>query len=60
MVSGNNRWQESGSNPSNNVAPNVRDEGNSVYTDNADRIMPTVGSGGTGPGDHGHGGGPRP
>ena len=60
MLSGNNRWQESGSNPSNNVAPNVRDEGNSVYTDNADRIMPTVGSGGTGPGDHGHGGGPRP
>ena len=60
MVSGNNRWQESGSNPSNNVAPNVRDEGNSVYTDNADRIMPTVGSGGTGPGDHGPGGGPRP
>lgn len=60
MVSGNNRWQESGSNPSNNVAPNVRDEGNSVYTDNADRIMPTVGSGGTGPGDHGPGGVPRP
>lgn len=59
-VSGNNRWQESGSNPSNNVAPNVRDEGNSVYTDNADRIMPTVGSGGTGPGNHGPGGGPRP
>lgn len=59
-MSGNNRWQESGSNPSNNVAPNVRDEGNSVYTDNADRIMPTVGSGGTGPGDHGPGGGPRP
>lgn len=53
-VSGFNRWSPSGSNPSNNVAPNVRDEGNSNYTDNADRIMPTVGSdNGPGPGGHG-------
>lgn len=43
-LNGNNMWSSS----------NVRDEGNSRYTDNPDRITPTVG--GTPPG----GGGPRP
>ena len=40
---------------------NYRDEGNSRYTDNPDRIMPTVGTGGgPGPGGGPGGGGPRP
>ena len=51
-INGQNMWGGS----------NYRDEGNSRYTDNPDRIMPTVGSGGTGGppgGGPGHGG-PRP
>lgn len=51
-ISGENMWSGS----------NYRDEGNSRYTDNPDRIMPTVGTGGPGGGPNGGpgGGGPRP
>lgn len=51
-INGENMWSGS----------NYRDEGNSRYTDNPDRIMPTVGTGGPGggPGGPGHGGGPGP
>lgn len=50
-ISGQNMWSGS----------NYRDEGNSRYTDNPDRIMPTVGTGGgPGPGGGPGGGGPRP
>lgn len=48
---GNNMWSGS----------NYRDEGNSRYTDNPDRITPTVGGTPPGPGPGGPpGGGPRP
>lgn len=49
--SGDNMWS----------ASNYRDEGNSRYTDNPDRITPTVGGTSPGPGQGGPlGGGPRP